>query len=269
MSARRRGGSEVGERENRFVGVFVHQLGTGQPKVTGGLGLPAEGGWGSVQTPLGFTEGTGLSESGLSSMCQVPWGELERDSRLETRQAAGCWLHKWPGEGDRCFGEGGAELGSEGQAGAGEAADQATVRWAAAPGPGLLRVRHDGRNGLGEELWWAGVPGMAGAGLTQENAGSEQRLSRKKGKSRVCFDYSQPWPWQSHGAAFPSGRAVPGIAGLGAAHLASPSRPSSVPKCDSHKCPQTLSSVPRGTAAHSRDAPTYGLIARCEERSPV
>lgn len=70
---------------------------------------------GSVQTPLGFTEGKGQSESGLSSMCQVPCRELERGSRLETRQAAGCWLHEWPGEGDRCFGEGRAELGSDGQ----------------------------------------------------------------------------------------------------------------------------------------------------------
>lgn len=119
------------------MGVFVRQLDTGQVMATGGLGLPAEAEWGSIQTPLGFTEGKGQSESGLSGMCQVPCREPERGSRLETRQAAGCWLHKWPGEGDRCFGEGGAELGSDGQAGAAEATDQATVRCGGLRPPGL------------------------------------------------------------------------------------------------------------------------------------
>lgn len=32
------------------------------------------------------------------------------------------------------------------------------MRWAAAPRPGLLRVRQDGRKGLGEELSWRESP---------------------------------------------------------------------------------------------------------------
>lgn len=82
-------------------------------------------------------------------MCQVSCEELGRGSFLERRQAVSR-------RGDRLRGVGstsgperetdalekvGAEPGSDGQAGAGEAAEQARVLGAAVPGLGLLQVQ--------------------------------------------------------------------------------------------------------------------------------
>lgn len=129
-------------------------------------------------------------------MCQVSCEELGRGSFLERRQAVSR-------RGDRLRGVGstsgperetdalekvGAEPGSDGQAGAGEAAEQARVL-----GPGARAAAGAVRcGGKASERSCprAGVPvtAVGPRGLTRENACSEQRLFRKKGKSGVCFD---------------------------------------------------------------------------------